>query len=80
MPDLTYFVAVPYDGSFTEQMTTLATGDDVRDVQRLSRHCHEQGMKDIRVLKFTSVSSGDKKAEDGKDIYRYHSAEFAITP
>ena len=76
MPDLTYFVAVPADGSFTEQMTTLATGSDVEDIARLSEHATREGMIDFSVYKFTSVSSGSETAPDGKDVYRYHEAQY----
>ena len=80
MPDLTYFVAVPADGSFTEQVTTLATGDDEDDIRRLTNHCLAHGYMEkgfgFSVYKFVSVSSGQDQAPDGKDVYRHHEAQY----
>ena len=80
MPDLTYFVAVPEDGSLTEQVTTLATGDDEDDIRRLAAHANTHGYikGKMSIFKFVSRSSGDEKASDGKDIYRHHEAQYQI--
>ena len=74
MPDLTYFIAVPKDKSFTECVTTLSTGNDEEDKQRLIGHCNTHGYikGELSVFKFTSVSSGEAKTLDGKDVYRHH--------
>ena len=57
---ITYFLAVRcVSVDADEQITTLATGDDDADVERLSEHARSLGWPLFSIRKMVSDASGD---------------------